>query len=398
MKLSRKSLLIIGCVVLAVGAAATAVVAVTGRPSAQDVSEATAEVAADYTVPGGLVVWMEPDLATLTSDGEQSADGTVFARTVDAEGREVVTKLGPGVDARLWSGGSAPTVMVERWDCSCHVYSFDDATATWTEIDTLSEAPRAICATGKDFAYTQIGDDSTLVFAAKSTGKVHNTTTVPSMEGYQDLSIDTGPLRYDPSHAAITALAPAGDHVLAFSTNLQATQMTDYPSAQTGTLEGAGLIRASCPASDGRVYAAASGFEKGETLKVIAIDPQTLKPVSIADTGWVPSPVHEFPLLSHLQLLPTQNGVALWATENKIEEGTVAPTHLWLIQGDQVTETKSLPERIGIKAACGEDGSLLIYGGYARNVVSRFDPQTGGLTTAKNLSAPDGTWILVAAD
>lgn len=397
MRLSRRSLVILAGVILALGAAG-AVAAVTERPSTETVSEAAAETTANYSVPGGLVVWMEPDASTLQPNGDQSADGTVFARTTDAAGNEVVAKLGPGIDARLWAGGSEPVLMVKRYDGSNHVYFYVKNEARWTELHVLSEDPSSVCATSGEVVYTQIGDDSKLVFTDKTNGAELHVSNAPAMKGYTEAAVDAGAVAYDPSRAVITALAPIGDHVFSFSSNGQATQLTDYPSGLTETVDGAGYVSAATASVDGLVYAATVGFQKDTSLKVLAVDPATLMQVTVADTGWVPNPSDGIPRLNLLQLLPTSDGVALFVMERTEKPEIVEPAHLWLVQGNQATELKPLPERIGIKAACGSDGSILVYGGYARNIVSRLNLQTGEITVAKDMSAPDGTWILLAAD
>jgi hypothetical protein len=396
-RLSRRSLVILAGVILALGAAG-AVAAVTERPSAETVSEAAADTTANYSVPGGLVVWMVPDASTLQPNGDQSADGTVFARTRDATGNEVVIKLGPGIDAQLWAGGSEPVLMVKHYDGSNHVYIYLKNETRWTELHALSEDPASVCSTSREVVYTQIGDDSKLVFTDKGSGAELHVSNAPAMKGYSDAAVDAGAVAYDPSRPVITALAPIGDHVFSFSSNGQATQLTDYPSGLTETVAGAAYVPAATPSGDGLLYAATVGFQKDTSLKVLAVDPASLRQVTVADTGWVPNPSDGIPQLNLLQLLPTSDGVALFVMERTEKPEIVEPAHLWLVRGNRATESKPLPERIGIKAACGSDSSILFYGGYARNVVSRLSLQTGEITVAKDMTAPDGTWILVAAD
>lgn len=389
------------CAVLGVIAAASAVVlAENERATTQDVGAAAAQAASDYSVPGGLLVWMEPDHATLQPNGDQSADGTVFVRVTDAQGVAQTTKLGPGIDARLWAGGVEPVLVVERYDCSNHVFAYRQADAGWEELFALSEEPLAMGADGSTIVYTEIGESSTLVLRDKATGEEVLRSKVPAMEGYSDDAFGgiSMPFAYDPIVAQACALVPVADHLFAFSTNGQACQITDEPSGLTKPVDGGISVRAACVAPDGRIYAVTEGFEKGDTVKVLGIDPATLKTVSVADTGWISSPVDGFPRLSRLQLLPTKDGVALWVVEGTANPEIVEPTYLWLLRDGKLAKSDPLPQRIGITAACGKDDSLLLYGGYARNVVARLDLSSGEIAPVKDMQAPESSWVLVAAD
>lgn len=399
-RLSRRPLLIMICAVLAIGVTATAIIAGSGRASTQGVSEAAAQPAADYSVPGGLVAWMEPDLDTLKSNGDQSADGTVFVRVADAQGVKRTADLGPGIDARLWAGGADPVLVVERYDGSNHVFAYSRLTAQWRQLFSLTEDPLSMGAGGDRLVYTDIEHRSTVVSRSKATGEETLRSTVPAMKGYssdasEPLSL---PINYDPSRAQVTAVVPVADHLFAFSANAQASQLTDFPSGLTKAVDSAGVVSAACTASDGRLYAAVEGSEKGDTVKVLGIDPATLKTLSVADTGWIASPVDGPPRLSHLQLLPTRDGVALWIVEDTGNPAIVGSTHLWLLKDGELMQSNPLSQRLGIKAAAGKDDSLLLYGGYARSAVSRVDLSSGQVTPVKELRAPDGSWILVAAD
>ena len=175
---------------------------------------AAAQAASDYSVPGGLLVWMDPDHATLQPNGDQSADGTVFVRVTDAQGVAQTTKLGPGIDARLWAGGVEPVLVVGRYDCSYHVFAYRQADAGWEELFALSEEPLAMGADGSTIVYTEIGESSTLVLRDKATGEEVLRSKVPAMEGYSDDAFGgiSMPFAYDPTVAQACALVPVADH------------------------------------------------------------------------------------------------------------------------------------------------------------------------------------------
>lgn len=399
-RLSRRALLIIICAVLTIGVAATAVIAGSGCASTQGVSEAAAQPAAAFSVPGGLVAWMEPDLATLKPNSDQSADGTVFVRVADAQGVEQTAKLGPGIDALLWAAGADPVLAVERYDGSNHVYAYSRATGRWRQLFALTEDPLSVSADGDTVVHTDIEHGDTVVSRDKTTGEETLRSIVPAMkddssEASEPLSL---PMNYDPSLAQVTAVVPVAGHLFAFSANGQASQLTDFPSGLTNAVDNAGVVSAACAASDGRLYAAVEGSKKGATVKVLGIDPATLKTVSVTDTGWVASPVDGPPRLRNLQLLPTRDGVALWIVEDTANPEIVGSTHLWLLRDGKVVKTERLSQHLGIKAATGFDDSLLLYGGYARSAVSQFDLSSGQVTPVKELRAPAGSWILVASE
>ena len=397
---SRRLRLAVCAVVGVIAAASVLVVATRERARAPDVAGAAVRAPATASVPGGLLVWMEPDRATLRPNGDQSADGIVVVRMQDADGVAQTRELGPGIDARLWAGGSAPILAVERYDCSYHVFAYRSANAQWDELFSLSEEPLAVCADGSTIVHSEIGDGRALISRDEATGEELLRFTVPAMEGYSDDAFGgiSMPIAYDSRIARATALVAGAGHVFAFSTNAQACQVTDFPSALTKTLTVGSSVLAACAGPDGRIYAATEGPGKGATVKIVGIDAADLATVSVADTGGTSSPAGGRPRLNRLQLLATDDGVVLWVVESTASPDMVAPTHLWLLADGKLAEQPPLPTRIGINAAYGATGSLLLYGGYAKSVVSRLDLSTARVSSVKEMLAPEGTWVVVAAD
>jgi hypothetical protein len=399
MRIRKTHLLIIATAVVLTAVLAAVVVAQGERATTQDLSAAASEDISSFSVPGGLSVWMQPDEKTLQPNGDQSGDGVVYARLGAASEATSTSILGPGIGAQLLRGGAEPLVMVERYDGTCHVFAYQADSGQWQEMQAFSEEPDALCASGDALDYVAIEDSRQVVSQNPSDASTAQTYVAPRMDGYSD---DIGPIslpvNYDSTKAIVTSLVPLSGKVLAFSTNVQACQLTDFPSGYTTTLDGARTVIASCAGRDGYIYALGTGPKRGDSLRLLRIDPTSLQTTRVWDTQWA-SNANGRPRLNRAQLLPTEDGVALWLVESTQTPETVAPMHLWMLSGDTLQDdSSSLPPRVGIDAACGSGGTLLLYGGYAKEGVSRFTLSTGNVSSVPELGAPDGSWLLIAAE
>jgi len=386
-------------VVLGIAAAVTAAIAAVGtHVTRESTSEAAASAPTAASVPGGLLVWMEPPEST-SSLGTQRSDGTIYARVWNAQGEALVSNVTQGVAASLVTGGEEPVIMTVSYDCRCHFFRLDRDGGAWQEILSLSESPVAVTASASSVAYTAIDNRETIV--ARSLDDVSSTLRLelPSLDvdkGSSDM-VTTGPPVSNPRSVVATALVAIGENLVAFSGNQTSCQVTDLPSGKTEAVR-KGEVNAACAGVDGNLYAALSGPSKGATLRIVQIDPATLKVTSTFDTDWTPTPQSAAPRLNKLRLLATSDGVALFVSELPQYPDVVAPTHVWVLKNGELSETASLPMGTGIDAGYGSDGSLLLFGGIARESVSRLDLTTGKVTAAEQMTSPDKTWVLLAAE
>lgn len=397
--MKRMRIVIVGLALLSFGGGALVAFASDSQLSAKSVAATSLDAAAQGSVPGGLLVWMVPN-STPTANGTMVGDGVIFARMTDPQGVERITKLGDGVDARLLAGGDKPVLLIKRDSGDCSVLAYDPASSKWIEELSLSETPSAICASGGVLTYASPEARNVLLSRVQGATSDYATFSLPVVVGSEaspgEISANHGPPVDGPSSIA-TAIAGIGNHVLAFSSSGDAYQVTDLAGGVTKVLGSGASVGAACPAPDGRIYAVELGNEPGQTIKVAGFD-ASLAAVSLADTGWSPSPVGDRPRLNRLQLLPSDTGVVLFLEELAMYPQTIAPAHVWLVNGDQVRELGPLRDGVGINAGWGRDNSILLFGGSAKNSVSRLSLETGNLAPVEEMESPEGSWVLVAAE
>ncbi|MGI8523575.1 MAG: hypothetical protein ACR2K3_09760, partial [Nocardioides sp.] len=78
-----------------------------------------------------------------------------------------------------------------------------------------------------------------------------------------------------------------------------------------------------------------------------------------------------------------------------VVRGRRGPVRLDLValDHDELTTVPSLPEGIGLRVAPADDGSIYIYGGPARNQVTRVDLRTGKLEPSFSGLVPDDAYV-----
>lgn len=395
----RKPLYLVLAVAIAITATvmATLAVASDNRLSSDIVKVAASQSGPAESVSAGLLVSLVPSSST-SENGTMVEDGEIFARVVDESGAVNIAKINDGVDAKLLSGGTAPILMVTKYDGTAALLAFDADTSEWRQRMTLPEAPVAICAQGDVVSYALSGAPDSVISRSLDTG-AQSSFSLPSLAAPDvgtELVPMSRPYSTDETRPVTTYLAAIGDHVIAFSATRSAAQVTDVTTGQTEPLP-PGVAASACAGRDGRIYAGVVGNQKGQPLELYGIDPESMKVVSTAQTDWIPNPPDEPPGLNRLQLLPTSEGVVLFASELPVYPQVKALARLWLWDGNGL-RALGQENSDGIAAGPAEDGSVLVYGGSAQNTVTRVDLLTGGMSVAENLRSPSGSWVLIASE
>jgi hypothetical protein len=71
---------------------------------------------------------------------------------------------------------------------------------------------------------------------------------------------------------------------------------------------------------------------------------------------------------------------------------------VWRISKSGASRLPDLPVDAGILAGFGHDGTVLVYGGPAKSVVTRLDPETDAMSVVDSMTAPEGSRVLLAVE
>lgn len=141
----------------------------------------------------------------------------------------------------------------------------------------------------------------------------------------------------------------------------------------------AGHALAMTTGNDGKLYAATVGACQGSTVIVRRIDPVTMRQEAAINTGRVPA-------VLWTRLIAAVGGATY------LHEVTATAATLLRIDGASVS-TISLPLDSGIFSTAAPDGTIYLYGGRARSVVTRFDPATASLVVVDAAQGPSGATV-----
>jgi len=397
MRKSHRLAVVVGAVAAALAVPAAYGLASTATRSADAIVRVSAmSEAGRGSVPQGLRVWLEPD-ASLTANGTMTGDGRIVAETRGLSGNPQVADLGAGVDATLVRAGRTPIVMVTGYDGSVRVLAYDDSAGRWSRILTLDEEPTALTAYREALAYASPDNHGQVVIVDKF-DEVSTIDLPPAPDATDDNPVSgyKGPF-VDGDSVVVTSLLSLEDRLLAFASNGHSSYVADIATGVTKPLAGSTEVCDASAGPDGLIYAATLG-ERGETIKILLLDPESLNVMSTADSAWSSSEGSGPPRLNRLRLLPLESEVVLFVAELPAHPAVVAPTHLWRVASDMIQEISSPPEGSGIDVSWGRDGSLLLAGGPAASDVSRFDLGTETITSGVESRSPEGTWMLVVAE
>jgi hypothetical protein len=369
------------------------------------------------SVPGGLLVFVVPDPATTTDGDCMHSDGELFARTVDDKGVPHTSDLGPGVHADLISGGSDPLILTTDFSDQQQILQYDSSADTWVTLRSLPNGGVTLSAVAAGRVYYAAGASQSVASTSciDSNGSpAAQVSILPELSpdpavSAQIASSPTIQLLYSREGAdeqappSITQLAAGiSGAVYAFSANAYAAGITDLSSGRSETLKGWCWVYGGCLGGDGNLYAVGAGPGKGTAWGVYEVDPQTLVSDGAASSlNWVEAPTDQPPLLGRLYTFPTSSGVLIAVVENNSTAegaGDSRPLIVWSASAGGVKELCRIPDSSGMKVGYGGDGSLLLYCGPAKNMVSSLNTASGVVTPIPSMTAPQGSYVVVAAD
>ncbi|TMC68561.1 MAG: hypothetical protein E6J13_14150 [Chloroflexi bacterium] len=190
---------------------------------------------------------------------------------------------------------------------------------------------------------------------------------------------ETEKILIDPRASSGQAIAVANGHLYAFVSTFVNGALVDLTDGRRLDLPESGTAISMTTGADGKIYALTiDGRCNSNRAVVRRIDPITLRQEAIIDT--------QRPLgFDRIQLVGGREGTYVHAV-------TATSAELLRVDANAVTPI-ALPADSGLLAAGAPDGSLYLYGGRARNVVSRFDPTTRTVREVDEVRGPDGSFV-----
>lgn len=184
---------------------------------------------------------------------------------------------------------------------------------------------------------------------------------------------------YDPSRSFLYAIAAAQGHVFVYVASPTNGQIVDLQDGRRLDLIDAGYALSMITGSDDKLYVATVDSCPSSTVVVRRIDPATMREEAAVDSGRPPRPGRMHLIAAH------GGGVYLLET-------TDTTTQLLRVDVAGSSPT-ALPPDSGSFSAAAPDGTLYLFGGRARNIVTRFDPATSTLTRVDAARGPAGSFV-----
>jgi hypothetical protein len=386
---------------LAVAAIAVSVALFAGTPSARSGPDDWGTALQQASVPSGLLVWMMPG----PTKDVMTGDGPIYARVANSAGELVTTEIGYGVRAQLLCGGKQPTVMLETDDGPSRVVRFDSDSGAWTDVGEPKSASEVTTATASETAvafatHDESGRMSVAVTASDSTSSESteysfeplppNPSLVARWAADPQCLVD---IDSRPKVGTVTSLTSKGSDIFAFRCTELATVVQDLSQDTSADLSDYSWVPSAGLGGDGIIYFAAQVPGRGRPEHVVGLNPSKLTVVSDVDTGW-----KNQPNLSAMMWIPSQAGVTLVIREVRDEKKQWGSMLVWRISKSGASRLPDLPVDAGILAGFGHDGTVLVYGGPAKSVVTRLDPETDAMSVVDSMTAPEGSRVLLAVE
>jgi len=195
---------------------------------------------------------------------------------------------------------------------------------------------------------------------------------VPVLCGYEKILLD-------PKVSSVLALAAPDLHLFAFSATPANGAIFDLTDGRRLDLAGSGPALAMTAGTDGKLYAITADQDCGaHRLIVRRIDPIAMREEASIDLG------RTFPFVRIAIVSSTAKTYAHLVTDNGAE--------LLRIDAQSITPIALAPDS-GLFSSAAPDGSIWLFGGRARNAISRFDPATGFVERMPGFDAPDGAFV-----
>jgi hypothetical protein len=218
------------------------------------------------------------------------------------------------------------------------------------------------------------------VVATNASGVTRN-VPIPSARPTDSVTFcEIRKMMVDPRGSGARALATASGHVYAFVSTYVNGAIVDLTDGRRLDLPESGPAIAMTGGTDGKLYALTIDERCSTNPPVVRrIDPVTMREEAVIDTqrrlGF-----------DNIELVGGRGG----ATYVHAVRATSA--ELLRVDAASVAEIP-LPADSGLLAAVAPGGSVYLFGGRARNIVSRFDPVTGAIATVDEARGPDGSFV-----
>jgi hypothetical protein len=183
----------------------------------------------------------------------------------------------------------------------------------------------------------------------------------------------------NPRASSGNAIAVANGHLFAFVSTFVNGAIVDLTDGRRLDLPESGAAISMTTGADGKLYAlTVDGRCNANRPVVRRIDPATMREEAAIDT--------QRPLgFDRIELVGGHGATYVHAVTDKTAE---------LLRVDaNAVHAIPLPADSGLLAAAAPNGAIYVFGGRARNVVSRFDPVTRATSEVDDLRAPDGSFV-----
>ncbi|MGH2450833.1 MAG: hypothetical protein ACRDGE_06130 [Candidatus Limnocylindria bacterium] len=183
------------------------------------------------------------------------------------------------------------------------------------------------------------------------------------------------PGRFNPQAARVGALVVTGSGPLALIDNATTVIVADLERGRTSVVgKGDGMAMAVGP--DGSAYALLlDPSDRSNSYLIVRLDLADLSVLGHVDTGIRPG---DGPIDARVQLGIDSIGRVWVYASQELVEGAPHESHLLRTDGDMIEmQTIELLPNSGALMTVAADDHIYLYGGPARNVITRVDPETG---------------------
>ena len=353
----------------------------------------SAEGAAQTTA---FEAWITPSVGD-GQDGLMHADGTLYVRP-SSQASEILD-LGNYLAAGPCDFGDKPGLVAYSMAEGSSVVEIAPALVA-TAVTRTGRAPleAALIASGRTYSQSGAMID---VAASPAPGSTTSEpvllaqTQLPGLPSDAVAGIVPGYVKgiARPNESGhVSSYVLLDGRVLGFVANGRAAAVVDLDTGKASLLTGFSALGHAAVGGDGYLYAVGWRFyDDAFSIKVLRINPSDMAVESSYDTELLPG------TLCASAVLPRANGAVVMLAEG--ERGDSVQQYVFIADENGLSGLARLPEGTGLYMGSGTEDTILLYGGPARNAVSRLDLTTGTLTEdLASLRAPEGSTVVVAGE
>jgi hypothetical protein len=267
------------------------------------------------------------------------------------------------------------TLLFERFGGHVQAYRIGKAATLLYERTNQGGPPRGV-ALGDEIYEIQQGR----LMATDGHGATREVSVPPAIPGAPVSCGYEKSIGLNQQASVVWGIAALGSHLFAFSATPANGAISDLTDGRRLDLLGSGPAIAMAAGSDGKLYAITAEQDCGShQLIVRRIDPIAMREEASIITA------RTFPF-DRIELVSSAAGTtyAHLVTDTGAE--------LLRVETQMVTPF-ALPPDSGLMTGTAPDGSIWLFGGRARNTLSRFDPSTGRVERVPAADAPDGAFV-----